>query len=272
MNKRIIGLTTANHIIETRFSSHKSVSMLGNAYIQIVIDAGCIPVLLSAQGDLRGAANLIDNIDGLILTGGQDIDPLLYSKTSEVKYEGSTQPYGEKYIRPLCYQPDRQRDNFEIELYRLAKQKCIPVLGICRGLQLINVAEGGTLYQEVPDSCVNHFIDPDGWINYHSIAIDRETRACQLMRVESYFTSSLHHQAIEKLGTNLVRSAWAEDNLIEMIEGVSSNHFIMGFQGHVEQTLKNLYLYEHILKEFFLYANKAKFKKLKECLTEGEIL
>lgn len=268
MNRRIIGLTTANQIIETRFSSYKSVSILGNAYIQPVIDAGCIPILLSAQGDLEGTADLIDKIDGLILTGGQDIDPLLYSKTSEVKYEGSTQPYGKKYIRPACYQPDRQRDNFEIELYRLAKQKGIPILGICRGLQLINVAEGGTLYQEMPDSNVNHFIDPDGWINYHSIAIAPDTRTCQLMGVTNYFTSSLHHQAIEKLGANLIKSAWAEDNLIEMIEGVSANHFIMGFQGHVEQTRKNLYLYEHILKEFFLCAKKSLVKKY---LPEGEI-
>lgn len=263
-NKPIIGLTTENRLIATPFSSNKSVTLLGNKYLKLITDAHCIPVLLSTQGEISDAESIIDKLDGLILIGGQDVDASLYTSDVQINYSSSQTGLGEKYLRPLCFKSDIQQDLMEIQLYKMAKQKKIPILGICRGLQLINVAEGGTLHQEIPESSVNHFLDSDNWINYHSINIDKNSFAYHAIGVDSYFTSSLHHQAIDQLGTDLMCAAAAEDNIIELIENTDSGQFIIGVQGHIEQTRTNLYRYENILKSFFRKAGTAKITEIKK--------
>jgi putative glutamine amidotransferase len=118
-------------------------------------------------------------------------------------------------------------------------------------MQLINVAEGGTLFEELAESSISHYIDPDGWINYHSISIVPNTLSSKLLGVNSYFVSSIHHQGVEKIGNNLKISAFAEDGVIEIIEHEDEARFIIGFQGHVEKIRKNQSAYDSIFKAFF---------------------
>jgi len=217
-------------------------------YINIISDYECIPLLIPQIDNNDLLSEVIDKLDGLLLIGGQDISPSFYGQDCKVIY--SSKNIGEPYLRNEILKPNQNRDQKEISLYKLAKSKQIPILGICRGMQLINVAEGGTLHQEIDMKKINHFVESDGWINYHSIEIVKESYIHKLLGCTDYFTSSVHHQAIDSLGDNLCISAIAQDGLIELIESKNESQFIIGIQGHPEQTRKNLNKYESIFKEF----------------------
>lgn len=217
--------------------------MLNQSYVDLIAELGGIPMLVTRE------AEVIERADGLLIIGGQDVDPAFWHAKPEVDYE-NVPGVGRRFCRPLDYAPNIKRDQFELALYKRAKERKIPILGICRGLQLINIAEGGTLYQELPESAVQHETGSDGWTHAHSVRIDPGSLTHKLMDVESYVTSSRHHQGIDRLGHGLKASAWAEDNLIEVIESSSDDQWMMAVQGHLEQTRANWPLWDRLVTAF----------------------
>ncbi len=252
MKKIFIGITTSNMNINFNLSLSQNVTLVANSYIQIVNDYDCVPVLLPVCMSAEQINAYILILDGLILTSGQDIAVTTYGGEGTIVYSKEFTGIGEPYKRPMMLAPDLKRDEVEISLYYAAKKKGIPIIGICRGMQLMNVAEKGTLYEELPESEISHYIEPDGWINYHEIELVEGTLGSTLIGLNNYIISSIHHQAINKLAKDFSVSAHSKDGIIEMIEHVDKDRFIMGIQGHIEKTRKNQPLFEKIFQEFFI--------------------
>ncbi|ADO68343.1 gamma-glutamyl-gamma-aminobutyrate hydrolase family protein [Stigmatella aurantiaca] len=247
----LIALSTATTHNDTALGSRQRVTLLNNTLIELVASLGCTPVLLPNAIEPSSVSSWMGKFDGLILTSGQDVDPASYGAKCEVEYTAKARGFGTPYERPLSLAPDAKRDKVELALYQAAKERRLPILGVCRGMQLINVAEGGTLHQEIPPaSSVRHELDEDGWINYHSLILQPDTLSAEILGRNAYFISSIHHQAVNVLGRGLRASATAEDGIVEMIEHTDPNLFILGVQGHVEKSLQNLKSLEGVWQAF----------------------
>jgi putative glutamine amidotransferase len=249
----VIGITSnIDYINRGPFKSKQTI--LPYEYIDIVTSANCIPYIISSKIDpKKHIGQLSDMLDGLILIGGQDIASELYGEKSEITYSNNTKSIlGEPFQRPEILKPEVAKDIFEVELYHTVKEKGIPILGICRGMQIINVAEGGSLYQELTEvEKIDHFISEQIVTPYHSLLIKPKSKFHRLLGKTEYFTSSIHHQAVKTLGEDIIASGHSEDNIIELIEHKDSSRFILGIQGHAELTLKNLNLYKNVFDDFF---------------------
>jgi putative glutamine amidotransferase len=195
--------------------------LLPRAYTDAVVRAGGLPLLLVPWGG--DAAALLARVDGLILAGGGDLDPALYNGDP---------------AHPAVYEVDPERDQFEIALARLAAAQEVPLLGICRGLQVINVAFGGTLHAHLPDvldGSVAHRGQPPAYVP-HPVFLDPATRlACLMEQMLSVCPLSWHHQGIDIPAPNLAVEAIADDGSIEGIE-LSGHPFYFGVQWHPEMT------------------------------------
>ncbi len=178
-------------------------------YARGVIEAGGIPVHLPMDVD---PADLMDRLDGLMLSGGADIDPLRYGAESETE----------------DFPPEPERDQFELDLLTQADAGSIPVLGICRGLQMVNVHRGGSLNQDVPPHA--RFSEPPQ-TEAHAVSLVPDSRLGQLYGPDRN-VNSLHHQTIEQLGSDLRVTAHADDGTIEGIE--STDGRIVAVQWHPE--------------------------------------
>jgi len=189
-------------------------------YVHSVTGAGGLPLVLSPLMEIGHAVHALEGSDGLILSGGEDVDPSHYgAKPSQ-------------HLKEL----DPRRDAFELALFAAAKERQLPILAICRGLQLVNVALGGTLWQDLPSECgsqLNHDVG-DRWdIRSHSIALDPGTQLHTTLRCETLVVNSFHHQAIRDLAPGLAVSAKAEDGIIEAVEHYD-NGWLLGVQWHPE--------------------------------------
>jgi putative glutamine amidotransferase len=194
-------------------------------YVNSVSDAGGIPVIVPAvEEDQAGetARQVVDVADGVLLTGTGDIDPAFYGET---RGKGSTTP-------------DRARDALEIELVKTCLQTGLPVLGICRGIQVINVALGGTLFQDLPiDSSgeTEHMGSLDESSTFHSIEIIKGTRLQEIIGTTSLMVNTTHHQAIKDPAPGVVVNAvCSEDGVIEGVEA-GGEWFAIGVQWHPER-------------------------------------
>jgi len=159
---------------------------------------------------VESAAALAD-LDGLLLAGGSDIDPALFGAKRN----------------PKTGDPDHERDKLEIALLREALDRDLPVLAICRGLQLLNVAQGGTLVQHVEGHRC-----PDQQ-EVHRIAIAAGSKLKSVLEVEEFVVNSRHHQCVDRIGTGLVVVAKAPDSLIEALE-LPGKRFVLAVQWHPE--------------------------------------
>lgn len=230
---KTIGIVCLEQDIDKNGYKQK-VNIVANSYIDILVKNNAIPILLSPQISKNEVVDIVKKIDGMMFIGGEDIKEGYYNSDLNVREIS-------------------KRDELEIELYRECKDKRIPILGICRGLQLINVAEGGTLENISDSNIIKHTIDEDGFINYHDIYIEKDSKLKKIMKVDNYSVCSMHHQKIAKLGENLKISAKSEDGVIEAIESKDKN-FIMAFQGHIEKNIKNFKKYNNVIKEFLDYS------------------
>lgn len=213
-----IGITVA--LDDTRSGMRRA--MLNENYIRSVLAAGGLPLLVPVLGE-QDAGVCLDALDGLIVSGGGDVLPLTY---------------GEEPVRGLLH-VSSERDESELHLVRLARERGMPLLGICRGHQVINVALGGTLYQDLPSQlpgCLDHS-PPEGQAAgelRHTVTIsDRRSRLASLFPEERIAVNSFHHQAVRVLAEGLKETARAQDGVTEGFEAVSGA-FLMGVQFHPE--------------------------------------
>lgn len=197
-------------------------------------------------------AHLADSLvlaDGILFTGGADIHPALYGKA---------------YDTARCGVIDTIRDRNELEAFRLAKELGLPILGICRGLQMINVAMGGTLYIDLPQdkgTAELHRTGQEDWAD-HPVTLIPGSRIATLMEVPIVNVASNHHQGIEQLAPGLSASATSPDLLIEAIENKSDNkQWIMAVQWHPEWMPHEDVLSNRIAATFLGEAAKYSLKR-----------
>jgi putative glutamine amidotransferase len=209
-----IGITTSPTVHEDRF-----LEALDRAYVTAVIRAGAVPLVLpvfsGATGELE---DVVTCLDGLLLSGGGDIDPARYGGTSRPEVKGV----------------DAERDTFELELARAAVRAGLPMLGICRGSQLLNVAMGGTLVEDLADVTELPHCQRERWAEtVHEVQTLEGSRLQTVVGAGVLGVNSLHHQAVDVVGTGLRACAWADDGVIEAVEGVGPLR-LLGVQWHPE--------------------------------------
>jgi putative glutamine amidotransferase len=195
---------------------------LNSAYLRSVSAAGGVPVVLSPLIGASLAARALDGMDGLVLTGGEDVDPAWYNSDRS----------------PLLNPPSRERDLFELALFAAARQRELPILGICRGIQLINVAMGGTLYQDLPSERpgpVDHNRPGTRTDRSHTARLTAGSLAARALGATSLQVNSFHHQGIRDLAPGLVATGWSEDDLIEAVEGAEGEPWMLAVQWHPEE-------------------------------------
>ena len=190
------------------------------AYLRSVEAAGGVPVALTTAPALE-AALLLDGIQALLLTGGSDVDPALYGQRPHPR------------LGPVF----RDRDDFELALVKEALDRQRPILGICRGHQVLNVATGGTLLQHIPSDPVGgevHDSEKERWQRTHDVRILPGTRLRELLGEDRVAVNSFHHQAVQDLGRGLrVSAVSGESGVVEGIESEASG-FVVGVQWHPE--------------------------------------
>ncbi|HJQ07264.1 MAG TPA: gamma-glutamyl-gamma-aminobutyrate hydrolase family protein [Nocardioides sp.] len=188
-----------------------------------IAEAGGIPVQLPYESS---GADVVERMDALVVTGGQDVDPGLWGG-----------PESRGNIGGEVLKIDRRRDDYEIALVRHALARRIPVLGVCRGLQVLNVALGGTLVPHLPDTGIQHVsshgIPDERPDKEHPVDFTAGTLAAQLYGARAA-VNSWHHQAADRLGDGLVASGYAPDGVIEAIE--IPGRPVLGVQWHPEMS------------------------------------
>lgn len=192
-------------------------------YVDAIRQAGGAPILVPPLEDETTLRALYERLDGVLLAGGGDIAPAHYG----------AEPHAKLGLVDLL------RDSAELPIARWAVADGKPVLGICRGIQVLNVALGGTLYQDIPSevaSALSHNLsyEHEDWtLMAHEISIAPDSRLARMLGAARLPTNSLHHQAVRELGRGLRAVAWAPDGVVEAVEG-SGEGFVVGVQCHPE--------------------------------------
>ncbi len=189
-------------------------------YVHAVAAAGAVPVIL-APGPAASRPGYVDSVTALVLSGGIDINPTRYSQAPH----------------PSVTQISDERDEFELGLLAEGLERRLPILAICRGLQLLNVHLGGTLVQDLPSTCpslVSHNDPARPRTDYaHGIRVADGCRLHTLTGRERFAVNSFHHQAVDRLAPGLTATAWADDDVIEAVELVG-DRWVVGVQWHPE--------------------------------------
>jgi putative glutamine amidotransferase len=196
------------------------------AYLQALLAAGGVPLILSPLMGPSLAGPALEGVDGLILTGGEDLDPAWYGAEPS----------------PLLSPPSRERDLFELALFAVARQRGLPILGICRGIQLINVGMGGTLFQDLPTDrpgLVNHRPEGPRDSRSHRVRLEPGSRAAEALGADAITVNSSHHQAIKDLAPGLMATGWTDDGLIEAAEAAPDAPWLLAVQWHPEEMYRD---------------------------------
>jgi putative glutamine amidotransferase len=209
---------------------------LGITYVRALEAAGALPVVVPPLGR-RDVPRLLARLDALVLSGGPDLAPAAYGAQPHREL-GSTEP---------------GLDAFEYAMAKEALRLELPMLGICRGAQTLNVARGGTLHQHLPDvvgDVIAHRQSVDGSVPTHPVTILRGSRLAAVLGTTRLSVNSFHHQAVDRVGTDLRACAWAPDGAIEAIEDPQRS-FVVAVQWHAE-TLQgvpgHLALFEELVR------------------------
>jgi putative glutamine amidotransferase len=215
-----IGITVYHQHANWRGWSEDS-ALLPWRYVNSIRAAGGRPVLLPPGGDAAEADATVAVLDGVVIAGGGDIDPATYGVARHPRTGVST--------------PDR--DAWELAIADVAIRTDVPLLGICRGMQVLNVACGGTLHQHIPD-LVGHEAHSGSEEGYgmHQVRVISGTTVQSILPGGEYFeVRTHHHQAIDRLGDGLITVGWADDGIIEAVEAATPGGFLLGVQWHPEQ-------------------------------------
>jgi putative glutamine amidotransferase len=205
--------------------------VMSQRYVNVLTQVGAIPWVIPLTPDMAMLREVYERLDGVFLPGGVDMDP---------------QQYGESRL-PVCGVTDLDRDRVEVALVRWAMEERKPVLAVCRGVQVLNVAAGGTLYQDLADWC-DAAIKHDYWPNeprqrtdlVHEVIVEPQTQLASIMGAGRGTVNSMHHQGIKHLAPGLVVNARAPDGLIEGVEGQDDDGFLLGVQWHPEELVERM--------------------------------
>ena len=218
---------------------------LRDRYYWQIVAAGGTPVIVPPVADKDVIANTLDHIDALLLSGGGDFNPL----------------WADEQPSPRLHSINAERDLAELLTTRLAYNRQMPILGICRGIQTIAMALEGHVQQDITDNPqhIKHSQDADRSEPTHTVTVTRDTILASIYDAEEFAVNSFHHQAVDDPGCRLVATAYAEDGTIEAVE--SSEHKpIMGVQWHPEWLdEEGLPLFRWLVKEAGLYADAKRF-------------
>jgi putative glutamine amidotransferase len=204
---------------------------LGLTYMRAIELAGGVPVVLPPL-EAGAMSTLLTRLDGVCLSGGPDIDPHGYGEEERDPQLGTTEP---------------TLDGYELALAQLADAHGVPVLGICRGVQTLNVARGGTLHQHID----GHRQSEPGRVTTHSVRIEPGSRLADVMGAAEAAVNSFHHQAADRLGQGLRAVAWAADGTVEGLEGDGPTLYL-GVQWHAESLTdrpEQLALFRELVEE-----------------------
>ncbi|HEX9820446.1 MAG TPA: gamma-glutamyl-gamma-aminobutyrate hydrolase family protein [Methylomirabilota bacterium] len=214
----LIGITTSVTVDRTPERAY-----VNGAYIRAVQAAGGIPVLLTPHFTPEVQAALWSRLDGLVLTGGGDIDPARFGEARH----------------PAVDEVSPARDDLEIWLTHQALVDGVPLFAICRGIQVLNVALGGTLVQdipgELPDALAHSQKAPRHEATHAVKVMGEGTRLGRALGTLEVNVNSMHHQAIKRLGDGLREVAWAPDGIVEGVEMPGDDRFVLGVQWHPEE-------------------------------------
>lgn len=195
---------------------------LNSVYVTSLENAGVVPLVVPPLANDDSAFAIVSRVDGLLLTGGEDVDPSLYG-----------QPRSEK-----CGKSNVARDRTEIALIHAARELGKPVLAICRGPQILNVALGGTLYQDIPSEvpgALEHNPRDERSARVHAVSVDGGSRIAEAIGATELSVNSFHHQSIRDLAPGLRITAHAPDGVIEGVESESDDWWVMAVQWHPEE-------------------------------------
>lgn len=220
MRQPVIGITIGVGTDDTMYA-------MRTQYVDATEEFGGIPLLLPCKHreSCASARRYADCVHGVLLGGGPDVDPT---------YFGEEPLRGHRRIDPA-------RDAFELELARIAFLKGVPVLGICRGIQVMNIADGGDIYQDIynqTDSRLAHEQDAPRSHPTHSVEVCENTGLAHTTGAAVLHVNSYHHQAVRSLGTSFVLAGIAKDGVTEAIES-SRGNYALGVQWHPEHMLGN---------------------------------
>ena len=210
--KPIIGVTCS-------YDNEKDRYFLSQAYIKTIEEAGGIPVIFPNlnAGNIQ---HLSEQVDGFLFTGGDDVDPFYFGEEPST-FSGEITP---------------GRDVFELELARIVMGGLKPVLALCRGIQVINIAAGGTILQDIYSQRtkpLKHIQKAPRWHPTHKIDIKPESKLAQILDAAEVRVNSFHHQAVDLVAPGFIVSATASDGIIEGIEN-TEHPFMIGLQCHPE--------------------------------------
>ncbi|TNC21173.1 gamma-glutamyl-gamma-aminobutyrate hydrolase family protein [Amycolatopsis alkalitolerans] len=197
-------------------------ALLHRSYVDSVVRAGGVPVLLPSVGEDVSA---LSAVDALVIAGGADVGPERYGRA----------PHAKTVTRP-------ERDGFEFALVRGAAERGLPVLGVCRGMQVLTVVHGGTLTQHLPEVVGHHEHQPSPAVYGHNrFTLAHGSRAAEILGAEAK-GQCYHHQSVDAPGPDLTAVGWASDGTVEAVE-LPGERFVLGVQWHPEQDLEDVRLF-----------------------------
>lgn len=222
MSKPLIGISS--RLLQTTTPGFTAAGVY-TPYLESIIAAGGAPVIFPFTEDTAALKALYDLVAGVLLTGGEDIDPVHYKE----------EPHSQ------LGRVDQTRDTAELNLTRWAVGEKKPLLAICRGIQVLNVALGGSLFQDLPSQVkpkIDHDQEEERDKTSHLLKLEQNSKLAQVLGTDTIWANSMHHQAINGLAPGLKVSAKSEDGIIEAVEG-SGNSFVLGVQCHPELLWQN---------------------------------
>jgi putative glutamine amidotransferase len=212
-------------------------------YIRAVEELGGIPIVLPLVSDANSRKRLLHGIDGLLLTGsGPDLSPVLYGERRRYAFRVMSE----------------RRSAFEMEMARLARTQEVPVLGICGGMQVMNVALGGSLYQDIPSqipASLRHRQASKATSLSHDVKISSRSLLHRIVGRDTLRVNSSHHQSVKEVAPSLIVSAVAADGVVEAIESPVSR-FFLGIQWHPEFLFDRYPLHRRLFETFLRAASR----------------
>lgn len=219
------------------------------AYIRAVEAAGGVPILIPILDDLAGLQTLLPRLDGILFSGGIDVHPRHYNEEPHPRL-GKTNP---------------QLDELELALARWVINEDLPTLGICRGMQMLNVALGGNLYQDLESQLPDSLKHPNWELPRnqmtHKINIQEGSRMEVLLGQTSIGVNSLHHQAVKRPGTGVIISGHAEDGVAELME-VPEHRFMLAAQCHPEELWNDEPVWKRLFGAFIEECSRSLVKQI----------